>query len=108
MPGDKIPAVGGAMDLAIGAKRVLVMARHATRSGQPKLVAECSYPLTAAGVVARVYTDLATLDVRDDSFMVVDAAPGLDRSHLQRVTGGRVIWTAETSSAPAASSGTKS
>lgn len=92
MPGDKIPAVGGAMDLAAGARKVVVMCRHITRVGQPKLVAECSYPLTAPGVVERVYTDLMTADIRDGSFVVVEAAPGLNPRHLERVTSGRLVW----------------
>jgi 3-oxoacid CoA-transferase B subunit len=92
MPGDKIPAVGGAMDLAAGARQVRVMCRHNTRDGHPKLVAACSYPLTAPGVVGRVYTDLMTADVRGGSFVVVEAAPGLSRDHLERVTAGRLVW----------------
>lgn len=92
IPGDKIPAVGGAMDLAAGARRVLVMCRHVTSEGHPKLVAQCSYPLTAPGVVSRVYTDLVTADVRDGSFVVIEAAPGLHLDYLKRVTGGRVVW----------------
>lgn len=92
MPGDKIPAVGGAMDLAAGAKQVLVMCRHITRDGLPKLVAQCSYPLTAPGVVRRVYTDLMTAEVRDGGFVVVEAAPGVGRDYLEHVTAGRLVW----------------
>jgi 3-oxoacid CoA-transferase B subunit len=92
VPGEKLPAVGGAMDLAAGARRVVVIMRHTTQSGEPKLVSECSYPLTALGVVARVYTDLATLDVGDGRFTVVEAAPGLDPGYLSAVTGGEVAW----------------
>ncbi len=95
VPGDKIPAVGGAMDLAAGAGRVLVMCRHVGRDGWPKLVARCSYPLTAPGVVARVYTDLVTADVRDGGFVVVEAAPGLRRDYLERVTAGRLVWSGQ-------------
>jgi 3-oxoadipate CoA-transferase, beta subunit len=92
LPGEKLPAVGGAMDLAAGARRVLVMTRHTTPDGAPKLVARCSYPLTARGVVHRVYTELATLDVWDGCFVVVEAAPGLDLGHLGSVTGGEIAW----------------
>jgi 3-oxoadipate CoA-transferase, beta subunit len=92
VPGEKLPAVGGAMDLAAGARRVIVITRHTTRGGQPKLVRTCTYPLTARGVVSRVYTDLATLDVGDGRFTVVDAAPGLEPGYLGQVTGGEVSW----------------
>ena len=81
------PAVGGAMDLAVGAKRVLVMTTHTTRDGRPKLLTRCTYPLTAAGVVDRVYTDLAVLDVVPDGFLVREMAPGLTVEELQTVTG---------------------
>ena len=80
------PAVGGAMDLAVGAKRVLVMTTHTTRDGRPKLMAACTYPLTAAAVVDRVYTDLAVLDVVPEGFLVRELAPGVSREHLESVT----------------------
>jgi 3-oxoacid CoA-transferase B subunit len=94
VPGEKLPAVGGAMDLAAGARRVLVMTRHTTPGGVPKLVATCSYPVTARGVVRRIYTELATLDVRDGRFAVVEAAPGLDMAYLSSVTDGKTAWPA--------------
>jgi len=80
------PAVGGAMDLAVGAKRVLVMTTHTTRDGRPKLMAACTYPLTAAAVVDRVYTDLAVLDVTTDGFLVRELVPGVSREELQALT----------------------
>lgn len=92
VPGEKLPAVGGAMDLAVGARRVVVITRHTTAHGQPKLVRACTYPLTARGVVARVYTDLATVDVKDGRFVVIGAAPGLDADYLRSVTEGDVVW----------------
>ena len=92
MPGHKLPAVGGAMDLAVGARRVVVVTRHTARNGEPKLVSACSYPLTARGVVQRVYTDLATIDIRDDRFVVAEAAPGLEPCYLRKVTGGELVW----------------
>lgn len=92
LPGQKLPAVGGAMDLAVGARRVFVITRHTTGSSEPKLVARCTYPLTAAGIVRRVYTDLATLDVADGKFVVIEAAPGLEPDYLSQVTGGEVAW----------------
>jgi 3-oxoadipate CoA-transferase, beta subunit len=80
------PAVGGAMDLAVGARRVLVMTTHTTKDGRPKLLPACTYPLTAAGVVDRVYTDLAVLDVTPDGFVVRQLVPGLTRDELQART----------------------
>ena len=84
---DAIPAVGGAMDLALGAKQVFVMMEHLTRSGTSKLVAQCSYPVTALACVARVYTDLAVVDVGADGLAVRDLVPGLAFEELQRLTG---------------------
>ncbi len=86
------PAVGGAMDLAVGAKRVLVTTTHTTRDGRPKLLPRCTYPLTAAGVVDRVYTDLAVLDVRPGGFVVREVAPGVTPDALQAVTAARLTF----------------
>jgi 3-oxoadipate CoA-transferase beta subunit len=86
------PAVGGAMDLAVGAKRVLVMTTHTTKAGEPKLLPRCSYPLTAAGVVDRVFTDLAVLDVTPDGFLVREMAAGLTREDLQGATAARLSF----------------
>jgi 3-oxoadipate CoA-transferase beta subunit len=84
---DAIPAVGGAMDLAVGAKQVLVMMEHLTRDGKSKLVERCTYPLTGARCVDRIYTDLAVIDVKPDGLHVVETVDGLDFSELQRLTG---------------------
>jgi len=84
---DAIPAVGGAMDLAIGAKRVFIMMEHVTKSGEPKVVARCSYPLTAMHCVDRIYTDLAVIDVTDRGLEVVEIVEGLEFAELQRMTG---------------------
>ena len=84
---DAIPAVGGAMDLAIGAKQTFVMMEHLTKGGASKIVAECSYPLTAAACVARIYTDLAVLAVTLAGLQVLELAPGLDFATLQALTG---------------------
>jgi 3-oxoadipate CoA-transferase beta subunit len=83
---DTAPAVGGAMDLAAGAKRLWVVMEHTTKDGTSKLVRKCSYPLTAVGAVKRVYTNLATLDVTPDGFRVVSMAPGLSFESLQART----------------------
>jgi len=84
---DAIPAVGGAMDLAIGAKRVFIMMEHVTKSGEPKVVARCSYPLTAMHCVDRIYTDLAVIDVTDRGLTVIEIVEGLEFAELQRLTG---------------------
>ena len=81
-----IPAVGGAMDLAIGAKRTFVMMEHLTKSGESKLVETCTYPLTGLACVSRVYTDLAVIDVGPRGARVVDMAEGLAFDQLQAVT----------------------
>ncbi len=82
-----IPAVGGAMDLAIGAKRVYVMMEHLTKKGESKIVAHCTYPLTGVGCVNRIFTDLAVIDVTPDGLKVLERAPGLAFEELQRLTG---------------------
>ena len=84
---DAIPAVGGAMDLATGAKRVFVMMEHQTKSGESKIVDRCTYPLTGVGCVSRIYTDLAVIDITDDGLVVRDLAPGLTLDELQSITG---------------------
>ena len=84
---DAIPAVGGAMDLAIGAKRVYVMMEHTTKQGQSKIVERCTYPLTGIGCVNRIFTDLAVLDVTPQGLRVVEMVEGMDLSELQRLTG---------------------
>ncbi len=87
---DKAPAVGGAMDLAAGAKRLWVAMEHTTKEGAPKLVENCLYPLTALGVVSRVYTNLAVLDVERRGFVVRDMIPGLSFEALQAKTAAKL------------------
>jgi 3-oxoadipate CoA-transferase beta subunit len=84
---DAIPAVGGAMDLAIGAKRTFVMMEHLTKKGESKLVKVCSYPLTGKSCVARVYTDLATVDVTPKGFVATSVVDGLSVAELARLSG---------------------
>ena len=84
---DAIPAVGGAMDLAVGAKNVLVMMEHLTKDGESKIVERCTYPLTGARCVNRIYTDLAVIDVKADGLHVVDIVGDLSFEELERLTG---------------------
>jgi 3-oxoadipate CoA-transferase, beta subunit len=87
---DTAPAVGGAMDLAAGARRLWVMMEHTTRDGRPKLVQRCSYPLTALACVRRIYTNLAVIDVVDGGFTVIEMLPGLAPEALQARTGAKL------------------
>lgn len=84
---DAIPAVGGAMDLVAGVKTVFVMTEHTTKEGRPKLLRRCTYPLTGVGVVSRVYSNLAVLDVTPDGFAVRAMPPGMTLADLERLTG---------------------
>lgn len=87
---DAVPAVGGAMDLAVGAKRVFVMTEHNTKTGDAKLVETCSYPLTGPGVVDTVYTDLAVIDITADGMTVREKVAGIGFDELQARTGARL------------------
>ena len=84
---DNAPAIGGAMDLAAGARRIWVVMEHITRSGEKRLLRRCTYPLTAKACVVRVYTDLAVIDVTPNGFVVTDMVPGLGVDELQERTG---------------------
>ena len=88
---DAIPAVGGAMDLVAGVKRVFVMTTHMTKEGEPKLVQRCTYPLTGRAVVTRIYSDLAVIDVTARGFALVELAPGITFDFVQERTGAPII-----------------
>lgn len=81
------PAVGGAMDLGAGARRVWALMEHVTRAGAPRLVAACLYPLTTLGTITRVYTNLAVIDVTPRGFLLRDRAPGISAEQVQARTG---------------------
>ena len=84
------PAVGGAMDLAAGARQVWVLMEHNTREGEPRIVQRCSYPLTAPGVVNRIYTNLALIEVTDGGLVVKEIVAGLDFAGLQQRTDAKL------------------
>jgi 3-oxoacid CoA-transferase B subunit len=86
-PGDAVPGVGGAMDLCSGAKRVVVAMTHTEPSGAPKIVAACTYPLTAPRAVKTVYTDLAVIDILGDGLHLRELAPGWTLEEVQELTG---------------------
>ncbi|WP_213303114.1 3-oxoacid CoA-transferase subunit B [Paraburkholderia sacchari] len=88
---DAIPAVGGAMDLALGAKQVFVMMELLTKQGESKLVSECSYPVTGVGCVGRIYTDLAVFDVTPEGLAVREIYSDIDFDALQKLAGVSLI-----------------
>ncbi len=81
-----VPAVGGAMDLVAGVRNIFVITQHCTKSGESKIVRNCTYPLTGKNVVTRIYTNYATLDVREKKLYVRELAPGVDMDFLRSVT----------------------
>ena len=89
------PAVGGAMDLAQGARDVFVITEHTTKDGAPKIMPQCTYPLTGAGVVTTVFTDLAVIDIHKDGPVVREIANGLSFDDLQALTGAILTLDAD-------------
>lgn len=89
---DAIPAVGGAMDLAIGAKNVYVMMDLLTKTGESKLVQACTYPLTGMACVSRIYSDLAVIDIGADGATVIEMVEGLDIDTLRQLTDVPLNW----------------
>jgi 3-oxoacid CoA-transferase subunit B len=90
VPGAMVKGMGGAMDLVSGARRVIVLMEHVSRSGAPKLVTACDLPLTGRGIVSRVITDLGVLDVAQDAFELVELAPGVTVEEISERTGAPV------------------
>lgn len=88
-----VPAVGGAMDLVHGAKRVAVITEHVTKDGKPKLLDRCTLPLTGVGCVTRIYTSLAVIDVEDGRFVLREKLPSITLAELQSLTGATLHVT---------------
>jgi len=86
-----IPAVGGAMDLVAGVKTIFVITQHCTKRGEPKLVDACTFPLTGVGVVNRIYTNLAVIDVTPEGFQLVELSPGVSFEVVQDRTAARLL-----------------
>ena len=88
---DAIPAVGGAMDLVAGVKSIYVITQHCTKNGDPKLVTSCTYPLTGCGVVNRIYTDLAVIEITPEGFQLIELSPGVTFDVVQERTGAPLL-----------------
>lgn len=95
IPGEKVNGMGGAMDLARGAKNTMILTTHTDKNGKPKLVAECEFPLTAPGTVTKVVTDLAVIAIDDQGFLVEEMIDGLTREELQAKTGAPLRYAAD-------------
>ena len=91
IPGKKVKGMGGAMDLVAGVQRVVVLMEHSTKDGTPKIVEQCSLPLTGKGVVHRIITDLGVLDITQDGVKLVELAKDVSFDEIQKVTGVKLI-----------------
>ena len=91
IPGKRVKGMGGAMDLVAGVRRVVILMDHTAKDGSPKLLRNCTLPLTGKAVVDRVITDLCVLDITPTGFALVELAPGVSREQVERSTGAPVL-----------------
>lgn len=91
IPGKLVKGMGGAMDLVAGADNIIVMMTHASKHGESKLLTKCSLPLTGAGCITKVLTDLAYLEIRDGKFHLLERAPGVSVEEIQKLTEGELV-----------------
>ena len=95
VPSKGMGSIGGAMDLAVGAKRVIIAMEHATKAGEPRIVKECSYPLTGTGVVDLIVTNLAVIQVRSEGLLLKELAHGVSPEYVQSLTEPELILAPE-------------